>query len=146
MIFTVNRNWPLPDNFFTGNLLNLYSTRLIEILADQGVKFETFPATLIDRKTEVALPISYEVFHLLERHPCIDKERSPTSGPLAVAEQVVLTEECMERQKLFFRAEEASELVFIHQRLKTILEDAGITGCRYITLDEYLKQAPIYLV
>ena len=74
--FAINRNWPLPDNFFTGNLLDLYSSRMIALLNEAGVKFETFSTEIIDSKTEAVLPVSYEIFHLLESFSGVDWEKS----------------------------------------------------------------------
>ena len=69
LTFAVSAKAPMLDNYFTGTEFDLYSERLIRLLRAAGVQGETFPATLVDRKTKKPLPAACKVFHLLEVYP-----------------------------------------------------------------------------
>src|SRR6266566_168609 len=56
LTFAVNKRAPLLDNYLTNCIFDLYSAKLIRVLDNLGIQFETFPATLIDYKTEESLP------------------------------------------------------------------------------------------
>jgi hypothetical protein len=60
LTFAVRSKAPLPDNYFTGTVFDLYSARLIALLRDAGVRFETFPVTIIDKKTHEELTVIHK--------------------------------------------------------------------------------------
>jgi hypothetical protein len=130
LTFAVNKHAPFLDNYRTDWSFDLYSTRLIELLRNAGIQFETFPATLLDYKTDEPLPQRYAVFHLLEIHPCIDLEQSG-HGTL------ILCESCLQHKRPLFRPAEAIQLVLMHQSLHIQLNAAQITGCAYEPLSRY---------
>ncbi len=135
--FVLNPNAPFPDNFFTGSDLDLYSSRFIKLLGDNEIKFETFPAAMIDWKSGKELSVKYELFHLLEMHTAFNLNLSVIENNGSVIKKLVLTEECLKSGKLLFRSREKKSFILIHQNLKTILEHSNITGCTYIPVDEY---------
>jgi hypothetical protein len=130
MLFSIDKKAPLLDNYQTDRDLDLFSERLITILRAAGVRFETFPANLIDYKTNDIIPVLYEVFHLLESYACADLQHS-TDGLLT------LSEDCLHRGRPFFRLVEAPQIVLIHRDLQATLEAAHVTGCQYTSLSEY---------
>ena len=134
MIFAVDKKAPLLDNYQTDRDLDLYSEKLISIFNAAGVRFETFPTTLVDYRSNDVLSVKYEVFHLLERYRCADIQRSQ-DGPLA------LTEDCLHQDRPLFRLAEAPQIVLIRQDLQSALEAAQVTGCWYVPLSEYQKVA-----
>jgi hypothetical protein len=136
LTFAVSAKGPMLDNYFTGNEFDLYSERLIALLREAGVRFETFPATIVDRKTKEPLSVRYEVFHLLEVHPAL--EVYETTSEDSLAEQLELVaEKWQAHQRPFFRAQEAEDIVLIHRTLRQHLEAEGITGCRFTPVEEY---------
>jgi hypothetical protein len=126
--FAIHAKAPKLDNYATGTEMDLYSIRLINLLREAGVKFETFPVTLIARKTKEVLPLHYEIFHLLEMYPAIEKQ---------LPRGLILTEACLRSKRLLFRPEEQENLVLIHHDLKEKLEEAEITGCQYTPVQEF---------
>jgi hypothetical protein len=128
LTFAIHAKAPKLDNYNTGTEMPLYSIRLINLLREAEVNFETFPITLIARKTKEVLPFHYELFHLLEMYPAIEKQ---------LPRGLILTETCLRSKRLLFRAQEQMNLVLIHQDLKEKLEEAGITGCEYTPVQEF---------
>jgi hypothetical protein len=127
--FALNPHVPLLDNYHTDVwMLDLYSEKLIGLLATAGVHFELFPATLVNAENAARISAAYHVFHLLEIYPGADMERS-AAGPLT------LTEACLRAGKPLFRLTELPSVVLIHRDLQAALRDAGITGCVYQSLD-----------
>lgn len=135
LTFAINAEAPLLDNYFTGSLIDLYSVRLISYLREAKVHFESFPATVVDHRTKQLLPVQYEVFHLMEIHPGLDKELSDMDE--FEIRRLVLTEACVQANKPLFRLKESKDIVLIHQDLRTTLDTANITGCRFTAVDEF---------
>jgi hypothetical protein len=140
LTFTANPNAPIPDNFFTGTIFDLYSVKLITLLEEFHVRFEVFPATIVVRKTNALLPVEYNVFHLLEIEPALDVHQSVFQAHNI--KKLVITSQCLAAAKPLFRVQEAIDLVLIHQRLKDVLTACGITGCTYTPVDEYTTGVP----
>lgn len=136
LIFAVSAKGPMLDNYFTGNRFDLYSERLITLLREAGVQFETFPATLVDRKTKEPLPVVYAVFHLLEIHPGLNVHHA-TQGPPIVDRAELNAEKYKHHMRPFFRAQESPDLVLVHETLKLHFDTVGITGCNYIPVEEF---------
>src|SRR5262245_17098522 len=161
LMFFVDARAPMLDNYFTGMEFDLYSSRLVQLMQDAGVQFESLPAALLDRKTRQVLPAQYEVFHLLEKCDVIDEDKSDMGDLSSVIEvtkldrikdaerirdifikglsvnRLVLKELSAKPESMLFRIERRENLVLIHDDLKTILEAAEITGCQYTRTDEF---------
>lgn len=145
LTFAINSKAPLPDNFFTGMLLELYSDTLIRPLREAEVPFETFPASVIDQKTrQLISSVSYQIFHLLELHPGLDQQQSEVDDEELEINKLVLTETCLQTKRPLFRLKELPELVLIHQDLKAVLEEEKITGCHYIPVNEFRSGVKYY--
>jgi hypothetical protein len=134
-------------------VFDLYSARLIGLLGDAGVRFETFPAGMVDERTGQVVPVKYEVFHLLERYPVIDElveewnarhgyksEADAGGGSTATTQSSIQAsfsfyepgpDDAPGAKRLMFRLDDSPQHVVVHKDLKTALEEAGITGCRY---------------
>jgi hypothetical protein len=139
----LNAKAPRPDSYATGDIMPLYSQRLLTCIAQAGVTFEQFPVSLIDRKTEQPIPDHYAFFHLLEQRPALDFEHS-----IFVRHHVqhlALTRECLKNAWLLFRIQERRNIVLIHQQLKERFERINISGLIYTPIGEYhtmLSQLP----
>ncbi|MBI4760290.1 MAG: hypothetical protein ACOYYF_07885 [Chloroflexota bacterium] len=143
LTFTVKREWSLPDNLFTGTIFDLYSIGLIEVLVHAGIDFETFPAVVTDKSGE-DLNVRYEIFHLLEKRPCLDSEKSKTDDDALEIRKLVLSEEFMSLRKPMVRVEEVSEIVLVHKDLKNLIEKKGITGCNFTPVSKYQSGLRFY--
>src|SRR5262245_32652587 len=151
LVFAINSKAPLLDNYDTGTLFDLYSMRLIRLLRDAAIRFETFPATLLDRKTKQVLSAQSEIFHMLEKQDVMDEKKSQISdefqldhlsatdpkGEDAELDQVYwdalhirrleLTSSAARSKRLMFRVRNHEHLVLVHSDLKAMLDQAGIT-------------------
>ena len=134
-VFAINSKAPIVDVYFTGSIFHPYSKKVLNLLRSVGIQFETFPAIMIDRKTQQPLPLEYEVFHLLEMYPAFDM--TLTEEGTGYIRNLTLTEECLNSKKLMFRVEEAADLVLMHQDLKDLLDANNITGCLYTPVDQF---------
>lgn len=138
LTFAVAKKRSMPDNLSTASsIFDLYSVKLIRVLEEVGINFETFPAILIDQKTKEELSIQYRIFHLLEIYPAIDKLLSNMDEQQGNINKIVLTKETFELEKLFFRVKESPNIVLIHQRLKNRFDEEKITGCLYTPVEEF---------
>jgi len=114
----------------------VYSEKLINILATTGVRFETFPVTIVDYRTRSILPVNYMAFHLLEEYSPIDTEKVKGEGWPIRNRPFILDDEIIQNPRPFFRLYERQSLILIHKDLRNTLEAASITGCRYIPIQE----------
>ena len=135
----INEKAPKPDNYNTGTVFDLYSPRLVNILKETGIQFETFPAQIIDRKTKKPLDVEYEIFHLLEMAKGIDEEKSDfdTESPYDIR-HLVMADENIYHGRMLFRDQKFIQLVLMHEQLKQQLEQVGISGCTYTPIEEYV--------
>lgn len=138
LTFLVSSKSPKPDNLFTGTLsIELYTSRLVKLLEEAGVKYETFPAKIIDRKTKSELPIHYKAFHLLEIYPALDEEKSVINYQNYTIEKLVLKDKITLISRPLFRIKEHCGIVLIHKKLKETLEKAQITGCVFTPVESF---------
>ena len=50
-VFRIDSCAPFLDNYATGTKFNIYSEKLISLLKNMGVNFETFPASFFDKRS-----------------------------------------------------------------------------------------------
>jgi hypothetical protein len=103
---------------------------------EAGVQFETFPATVVDRKTKEPVPVSYQVFHLLKVYPALHVSRA-TSGPPIISRVELVPEKWQLHRRPFFRADESHDIVLIRDDLRNHLVEKGISGCVYTLIEAY---------
>ena len=137
LVFSFNTKLPKLDNLFALTEFSLYSSRLIDLLEQAGVRFEAFPITGLDRKTKQPIETTYKAFHLLDVHPGINQSQSIISDDIRIVEKIVLTEECLKAARPFFRLKELLYIVLIHEDLKATFDRMKITGCTYTPLEEF---------
>jgi hypothetical protein len=128
--FAFNNKAPLPDNVDSGTIFDLYSERMIALLSEFGIRFETFPALIINRKTNAVLSDTHRIFHLLEKYPAFDHKKSFVNKPM-------VSLQCMQEPRYLFRDTKHSDLVVIHQELRAVFEEKKITGCHYRPVEDY---------
>jgi hypothetical protein len=121
MKFRIDTSATLPDNYWTGSIFDLYSQRLVETLRDVGIYFETFPTDIVDAATGQIVPVDYQIFHLLDMYP-VSMIRAKDESGKVVSVKV---------PKLMFRLEKYIERVVVHEELKRMLDENGITGFEY---------------
>jgi hypothetical protein len=142
-IFTIEENAPKLDNYWTGNLFNLYSDKLVAIFRSINVRFETFEATIIGRNSGKKLPLAYKVFRLLEIEDAIDEERSSYQQfaykniDIEEIERLVLNDGFLSTNKPFTRVLRHEHLTIIHHDIKQLLDSQRITGCMYTPIEKY---------
>jgi len=142
--FTTRQNALMLDNYFTGTIFDLYSTDLINLLSQAGIRFEQFPALVIDRTTRKPSQKEYKIFHLLEKYSGLDKDLTEIHDDTKEIIKLVLTDQCLQSGKPLFRLAESRNIVLIHLELKQSLELHNISGCRYIPLSEYCEDMHFY--
>lgn len=126
-----------PDNYFTGANLDLYSTRLVEVMRDHtDFRFELFPAELLVKDTGVCLESEFFVFRLLQTFPLLDAQRCTLRRYALIEAQI--NEKTQDDAPALFRDETFPHLVFIRNDLKERIEKLDMKGCQFKTLDDYL--------
>jgi hypothetical protein len=119
--FAIDPAAPKPDNYWTGMEIDLYSARLINILRDMGVRFETFPVMLIDKTTSAAIDVQYKAFHLLDMYPVSKLRARDEQGKIVSISAPVK----------MFRLQKYINQIIIHQDLKLIFDSSDIQGFSY---------------
>ncbi len=77
LTFMVNPKHRLVDNYATYTGFSLFSKRLVDLVREFGVKFETFPVRMVDKGENELKDMEYYVFHLLEPNlDAMDKQKS----------------------------------------------------------------------
>lgn len=128
---------PKPDCFKTGTLISLYSHRLVAIIQNAGVLCETFPALLVDRKTNEPLEKqSHKVFHLMDVRLAFDDKRSDLDYETLAIHSIVLSDECLQEEPKLFR-EKRWPYVLIHSSLKRRFEEKEITGFHFTPIEDF---------
>lgn len=135
---------PLFDNLFTGTILELYSDRLVKMLEEAGIRFEIFPARVVEASTGKKVKVNYRIFHLLEKYPALDKKLSDIDDETGDIRKLVISKKYLRLKKPLFRIEGAEDIVLIHRELKDLLESQNITGCEYTLVDEYRSSIDSY--
>jgi len=134
-LFSISSKAPKLDVYFTGlQVVDLFSIRLVNILREADAKFESFPATVLDRKTKEIVPLSYEAPHLFEILPVLDENLTIVKHKI---EKLVLNEEVNSVQTPMFRVKKRESVIIINESLKSILEANSITGYTCCPVNEY---------
>lgn len=125
--YTVNGKAPLPDLLGTGSITWLMSEKLLGLLRNAGVEFESFPVKLYDRKSTVPVAKQYGLFHLLSVQPMVDLERSNITRSDDV-ERIELLQLGRDAPAMA-RDNYLDSLVFVREDLYNRIVKEGITGC-----------------
>lgn len=136
--FSISRRAPLPDVLLCNQpIMWLISERLASLLREERIPFTTYPVRFIDRDTQRPLESRYELLHLLDVRPAIDRAQSLITEGGRNVESLVLAEDILRDQPLLVREVEYWTIVLIHAQLKAKLEEAGISGYAIIPVKEY---------
>ena len=141
MKFVLGSGLPSFDNLFTGTIFDIYSSRSIKMLQDYDINFETFDVNVISGTQQTKVENEYKIFHLLENHPGLDLNVSDIDA--REIRKLVLTKECQQLRRPLFRLSERISLVLIHSDLKNVLEENNISGCQYISINDFqVRRSP----
>lgn len=110
------------------------------------MRYEEFPTRLIDRRTHQTLSEDYAVVHLFECHQCVDLNRSDYEKGIRADgsefikrfRKIVPTAQCKASAYPLIRLSELRSVVLVHEDLKAELTRSGITGVRFIPLDQIM--------
>ncbi len=135
---------PLTDLIWSASTWEPYSLRLRSILVSEGIALEEFPTTIIDRRTHQLLADDYAVVHIMECHECVDLSRSryetgirsDGSPYIRRFRSIVPSAECLDMGRPLFRLRELRSVLLVHERIKATLTENGITGVRFVPLDQ----------
>jgi hypothetical protein len=125
---------PLVDYFSVGTH-HIISQELKAIFENQRIKAEYFPVDIFNYDGEK----SYYLVHFLDMVDCLDHEKSTdTNRPYEANYNVTaIRDEKIPDDILLFREKSKwKSKVFIHNSLKTIIEQAGIKGIIFLSLPE----------
>jgi len=136
--FSISRRAPLPDVLLCNQpIMWLISERLTSLLREERIPFTTYPVRFIDRDTQRPFESRYELLHLLDVRPTIDKVRSLITEDGRNVESLIVAENILHDQPLLVREVEYWTIVLIHEQLKTKLEESRITGYATTPVKEY---------
>ncbi len=117
----------------------LCSQRFINVLTSMSVPFTTYLARLLEWNTEHLIAVDYFFWLPQQVKDTIDWEHSEDWVDYETGARwltkLVLTAECEAAAPLLFHAK-GSGRYFVHDRLRTQLEAAGITGVTFVPLDD----------
>jgi hypothetical protein len=141
--FKINQTTSLPDLILAGPIW-IISNRLLVILKNYGVVFESFPVTLFG---DDAVITNYYLFHLLQVRSIIDLQNSKIQKQeIRLPDSVIHVDEIegitlleMERnaELSMIRDSFLTNLVFLREDLINLLEQEQVTGFRCLNPKEY---------
>jgi hypothetical protein len=137
--FLVDEKAPFPDNYCVDPIIQLFSTRFIEILQTQNIVFESYPAILVGKKSKKIIQKEYQVFRLTQVSDCLDLERTffqdtpIKKRPLKMLVRPEYQKSFLNSGLLMTRISGFERQIIVHHGLKTILEREHITGCQFLT-------------
>lgn len=117
----------------TGNIMNLYSETLIEVITAFDVQFEAFPVTLLDRAGAVASK-RYTLFHLLELQAPVARRIPDAQGGTRL---LPTSQRFAPDAPPLFRPSTHASLIFVTQGVKDAVESHGLTGCAFEAVDDH---------
>lgn len=124
----------LTDNLIApGSRGLLFSTRLRELLAGQGVNnIQYFPVRVTNPKNSTTTD-DYQLSNLIGSIACIDQMASNLEMHPHILNTIefinaLILDETKIKDNLMFRAAEFTQVIVVHERIKNACEDAGITG------------------
>ena len=137
--FEVRKKVAHPDNYWNGASRELYSERLLAIMQDTGVRYETFDAEICERNSDVRVLEDYRVFRLIETFPLVDPEQTVEEGNIIIRKMALRSEFAVEPPPIFLD-ENYRYLTFVNSDLRKLIEERNITGCSFRTIDQYVAE------
>lgn len=137
LTFSVNPKWKLPDVCDTTCGLDLYSTAMIELMHEFGVKFETFPATLVNREGEKLPEQNYKIFHLMEPAlEAMDIEKSQWQENWRIGvPRLVLDMKGLDHRPMFTVGKLYTRVM--RDDLKQAIRERRLTGFAFLSLERF---------
>jgi hypothetical protein len=135
--FTVNPKHPHPDNYANGTGFTLFSDRLIQVMRNYQVNFESFPVRMVDQNNRELQDLHYAIFHSLEgKKDAMDKEKSGWQGnPRIGIPRLVLDYDIFDQRPLFIC--DTLYIKLIRDDLKKAIEQKLITGFSFIEPEKF---------
>ncbi|WNG62437.1 hypothetical protein F0U59_03280 [Archangium gephyra] len=130
----------VPDLVANNFHLHIVSSRLKKLL-EGGAKGEFLPVSIHNHKGHVAEEDYYiaNVFNVVE---CVDKSRSKCTesaskpGQLSILKSLQLDTQRIPAEAQLFRLKEMPAIIIIRGDLRARLDEAGVTGARYVGMGE----------
>lgn len=136
--YQINPRFKPPDNYVGTHSFTLYSQRLIKLLEKYGVKFEKFPAEMVDKDNKELKNLKYFVFHFLEGvQDGIDQKASEYNENT----QPRIKELVLDFKKFEHRSIILLDKVYIpimREDLKEEIVKDKITGFEFLSVDKYV--------
>lgn len=138
MLFRVFPKAPHPDFYMTGCVVDVCSARFVEILERFDVDFEAVPVQFVDsKKRPILSDLHYSAVRIMQRLRYATPVFRPGIGgildDIAVDPKALVTAPPAFYDTRYLK-------VFFREDLKTALENAAVTGIRFQTLQEKLKE------
>lgn len=125
-----------PDTYWNGAGFLVIHQRLAAIFTAFGTSHEAYPVLFRDTKTKHVLSDSkdYVIYRILDTAPLLDPHTLDEGKPgiplrLNAALHGAVPPVCLDTT---FRS-----LIVVHHDVRTAIESQGITGGRFLTVDEY---------
>lgn len=138
LTYQVNPKHPHPDRYSETHSFELYSERLVNIMNDFGVKFESFPVIMVDKAGQVLSDLRYHVFHSLEGIlDAMDEKASDWQGDninIGIP-RLVLDYGKFEHRPLFVC--DKAYLPLMRDDLKQEIRRQNITGFNFLALEKF---------
>ena len=132
--------YPPLDAHETGKSL-LFSSRLRALLCDQGIDniqyFDSKVTNAVDNKL-----LDYKVANIIGAVSGLDIEQSDVtlspSGNVMAINKMVLDESKLKEHNMI-RLDEKTIILVVHNDIKQAIEQAGLTGLKFVTDDEFKR-------
>lgn len=134
--FAINSVPNPPDSYWNASGFLLIHQRLAAVLNAFDTPHEAYPVMLRDKRTKYVLPQSedYLVYRILATAPLLDPQTLDADNPHAPYR---LNPDCDSSAPPVCLDETFRSLIFVHDDARAAIEAQSMTGCRFLTIDQY---------
>lgn len=137
LTYQINPKHSQPDNYFQSAGFMLFSERLVALMQAFGVKFESFPVTMLDKQGNLQPDLKYFVFHSLEGVlDALNEEASHWTGDYDTGVPRLVLDYTKFKQRPMFKCNHLY-IPLLRDDLKHAIQEQGITGFDFLALDKY---------
>ena len=141
--FFVNEKALFPDNYKVSPIIYLCSNKLINILKQFSIFFESYPVEIFSTGTGKFIRDDYQVIRLFKITDCLDLKSTIFKGVeiggnnLQLIQKPVYKKEFLKSGIFITRIKSFERYIVIREEVRIALENAGITGVKFLAAENY---------
>lgn len=137
LTFHINPKHPHPDFYSSGSGFRLFSKRLVDLMSEYEVRFESFPVTMVNKDGQIQQDLDHYIFHSLEGLiDAMDKEASGWQGSAGIGvPRLILDPARFEHRPIFICADVYVDLM--RDDLRQEIDKRNMTGFEFFKPEDF---------